>query len=266
VRVRKTIIFLSFFFLIFPKHIDAQLDCCKDHGGNYGCDFSTSKLYCADGTVSTICTCSKSTPTPTQKPTLKPTTTPTPSPTIPSCPNFSKYDTPSKSCKCVEGYVVNDNACVTNTEFCWIKYGGNAVFDKDKNNCICPSGYVWSDNTKCITLGQFCQDKLGGKSYYNSDSNSCNCYEGYAIQDNTCQLIPTQAAKAQQTSISIPTNTPTPTVIPSPKPTKEPTNALPTLALKDLGKDFSVEELIKPQENIFVKLLKGIWNLITWLI
>lgn len=163
---------------------------------------------------------------------------------------------------------MNDNSCVTNTEFCWIKYGGNTIFDKDKNTCACPDGYSWnSSSTKCITLGQLCQDKLGNKSYYNSDTNSCNCYQGYAIQNNSCQPVPTKAAAENQTTrVIIPTLTPTPTEKPTLTPTIKPTKAFPTLGLKNLGKDFSVEELVKPKENFFVKIFQSIWDFVKHLI
>lgn len=257
------VVFLT--FLSFPKTSFAQLECCSEHGGNYACDFATHKLYCKDGTVSTACSCSQqNTPTPTPGPTNTPTSTPT----TPPCPNFSKYDKTSKTCKCISGYVVNDNACISNAEYCWIKHGGNAEYDKDKNSCTCPQGYTFnSDGSKCITLGQLCRNKLGEKSYYNSDTNACVCYQGYSIQNNSCQLVPTQAVSIQKTSVVIPTDTPkpTPTLTLTPTPTKKPQIVTPTFGAKKLGKQFSIEP-IKKQPNIFVELLQSIWDFVRKLI
>lgn len=268
----KTFLLFFLIFSFFPQPAFAQLDCCGAHGGNYACDFSTKQLYCKDGTVSTVCSC---TPQNTPTPTIGPTETPTPTPTNPPCPNFASYDASSKSCKCVSGYVVNENVCVPNVEYCWIKYGGNATYDRDKNACSCPQGYTWnSDSTKCISYSQLCQNKLGSKSYYNSDSNSCNCYQGYSIHDNACQIIPTETiTEMQKMSIVIPSTTPSPTPTPSKTPTpiksgqastEKPQKPTPTFGLK-LGKDFDVSPKT-PRPNIIVELIKGIWDFVSRLI
>lgn len=247
----------------------AQLSCCSQNGGTYACDYSTSKLYCKDGTVSTECTC-RPADTPTPNPSPTPTTTPTPTPI--TCPAFSTYYLQARVCKCNTGYLANGDVCVSYQDYCWTKYGGNSFYNTDKNQCACIGGYTWNNNeTSCISFGQLCQDRLGSKSYFDSNRNSCSCDEGYSIQNGTCQPIPTQEPPTSESTTQIAiTNTPQPkpTLVPnnllSTPPQSPPPKVFPTLALKGLSNEFVTVK--KNNENGLVKILHSIWNFIIHLI
>ncbi len=265
-------LFLFFLFFFLPNIAFADLNCCGSQGGNYFCDYTTGKLYCKNGTVSTECTCQAiNTPSPTPYPTLTPTPTQTPTP--PKCPEFSTYYSSSQTCNCNAGYIANNNECVTNADFCWTKYGGNSVYDAGNNSCGCASGYTWNDNgTNCISFNNLCQNKLGDESYYNADNKTCECYQGYEIQNNKCIVIPTQVITTLEptseeilvtdTPYPIPTATPVKKLYPTPTIYLNP-NLIPTINESDvLGvKDYlSVK---KENQNGLVQILQGIWNFIT---
>ncbi len=199
---------------------------------------------------------------------MLPTNTPTPT----SCPALSSYDTEVGACKCNTGYIVENNECVSDSQYCWAKYGGNATYDADKNSCSCPQGYTWNnEGTSCISLNQLCNNDLGSKSYYNNDDNACYCYQGYSIQNNECQLIPTQTlSNSQGTSETVVTNTPilNPTIavliIPSLTSTKSIGKKItPTLTVK--RNVLGVKNYItvgKTQKNGFTQIINSIWNFI----
>jgi hypothetical protein len=196
-------IFLIFLILLFISSAlaSAEITCCVGHGGEYACDSSNGTLYCKDGSVSTDCSCHLSaSPTPT------PTPTPVPISAVPSCVPRSAFDKQLGICKCDSGYTVYDNACIANAEYCWKKFGGNSIYNAEKNSCVCSTGYVWNkEATSCISFNELCQKELGDKSYYNSENNTCNCFQQYSIQNNKCQMMPTQAPLSpQQTQKSLP--------------------------------------------------------------
>lgn len=87
---KKWLILLPIVFLIFlllPDSALAKSGCCSWHGGVSGCDYSTGRQVCNDGTYSPSCTCAyipqtvKPTPIPTRTPTLRSTIAPTKFPT-----------------------------------------------------------------------------------------------------------------------------------------------------------------------------------------
>ena len=260
------LLFILFFLL--PEVSSADQSCCSTQGGEFYCDYSTSKLYCKDGTVSTDCTCR---PADTPTPTLAPTFTPAPTPTPQACPDFSSYDNSSGVCKCNTGYVVNNNTCISYTEYCWTEYGGNAIYDTDKNSCSCSQGYTWNnEGTSCISMNDLCHNKIGGQSYFNGDSNTCNCYDGYAIQNDQCKLIPTQMlSNPQSTSETVITNTPIPSPtaavikIPSTSPTKMVIKSVKPTPLKK--KNTQVKKYIsvkKTHQSRLAQFFENIWNFI----
>lgn len=264
----KILLFLLVLFFQ-PTVVFAQLSCCSQNGGTYACDYSTSKLYCKDGTVSTECTC-RPADTPTPMPGPSPTVAPSPTP--PACPAYSAYDAASRVCKCNAGYLANGNVCVAYQDYCWTKYGGNSFYNTDTNECACVGGYTWNANqTSCISFGQLCQNRLGSKSYFDSNRNSCICNEGYFIQNGSCQPFPTQEPPlTQSTSQAIITPTPEPkptttlnNLLPTPTNTPPP-KVFPTLALKGLGDEYITVK--KTNENGLAKILSSIWNFIIHLL
>lgn len=252
-------LFLVLIFYFIPTGSFAQTACCSQNGGVYACDYSTSKLYCRDGTVSKDCTCKKVTYTPTPSP------KPTPVPTLPFCVPHSTYDKSLKGCKCDSGYIVSDNSCITYQDFCWQNFGGNSSYDKDNDRCVCSSGYAWDGkNNTCISLNKICQNNLGSKSYYNSEDKTCNCFQGYYIKDGKCSVIPTPIAfPTLESKIPI-TSAPYPIVsedqnenISSPSPTFSEKEQM----VKSSGDDSFVTES-KPQKNLIIRVLEVIWHLI----
>lgn len=222
--LKKAQVVLSFLvFFCFPPVATADDTCCVGHGGDYSCNAATSQLYCADGTVSTTCTCQ-----------IAPTATPTPVPTqipvvsTPACPVNAAFSTSANACTCNAGYVVSTNSCVTYATYCQAHYGTNSLYDSGSNACACASGYSWNtDGTSCVTMDAVCNEKIGSKSYYNSSDNSCYCYSGYSIQNNQCQLVPTPvppATVAPTTGVPIaqPTAVPIPTIAAVVVPTHAP--------------------------------------------
>lgn len=276
--MKKSILLLIFvlFFLVLPQNkIYAQTSsCCSANGGIYGCNTVTSELYCKDGTISRECTCKASspTPTPTPSPTPIPTSTPVFSPIpTPVCIAFSTYDQSLKMCKCNDGYTVNENKCITYKEYCIDKFGGNSIYDKEKNSCGCSSDYVWNiEGNKCISFNEFCQKKLGSKSYYDSEYNSCSCFQGYSIQDNNCKLIPTNIPSPQVTTSVKITSIPNPTTNITKIPVKNITSTISPSKNSDLivkngnEKAFVVEK--KQNYNPISQFLKKLFNLLTALI
>lgn len=72
----------------------------------------------------------------------------------PSCPLMSYYDSLSRSCKCMSGYVVDTNiygnqSCVSGYNKCQKDYGIMATYDSLSNRCKCLTGYMISGG-KCI--------------------------------------------------------------------------------------------------------------------
>lgn len=274
-KKRYIIFFLVLFFFAFPSVVFADPSCCVNHGGEYACNASTSQLYCADGTISTDCTCRVvATPTPTPSPTVTPTLTPVVSP--PTCPDLASYDPTLQTCKCHPGYIANGTMCVSYAEFCWTKYGGNAKYDTNTNACSCSAGYTWNnDQTSCISMNELCHSKLDNESYYNSDNNTCNCFQGYSVQNNSCQPIPTQVVQPQSTSVTIPTLTqPETTYTPTPSPTiavvKKPSptpmksvlgNSSSKLVLKGNRDNYYVS-MTKPHPSALAQFFESIWQFI----
>jgi len=265
---KKEFLFVLLFFVFFctsPK-VSADDTCCLGHGGDTSCNVSTKQLYCADGSVSTQCTCTpQATPTPTAMPTAVPIT-------APACPANTYFNEGNDSCTCNSGFVVSNNQCVTDTAYCQAHYGSNALFDTSSNACTCTSGYTWnSDATACVTMDELCNEKLGKQSYYNSTNNECYCYDGYAIQNGQCVTVPSPAvANAQATSEQIIPDTPVPiptlahVSIPTQSPTKVPaTKVVPTINPNHKVPGLHGYILVKKKNNgFFADLLGSIWNVI----
>lgn len=259
-RIILPTLFAILFFTFFPKSTFA-ITCCVNHGGEYACDYSSGKLYCKDGTLSTDCTCKKVTPTPT------PSTKPTPAPTLPACVPNSTYDKTLKGCKCNSGYIIEGNTCVSLRDYCWHNFGSNTTYNSEKDSCVCSGGYLWDEgSSSCITYNKICQIKLGDKSYYNSGDNTCNCYEGYYINNNECALIPTPIISPEKLETKVVVDSasePSPTSIQeiritsSPTPTDE-----PKIIINDGGSESFTTD-VKPQKNIIKKVIENIWNFIT---
>jgi hypothetical protein len=257
---------LIFVYLFIPSSVFAADTCCVGHGGDNYCNTATSQLYCKDGHVSTQCTC-HATPTATPMPTAIPTNTPAPS--SPSCPQNASFSESDSACLCTPGYVVSNNACVTDTAYCQAQYGNNAVFDMGSNACACSSGYTWnSDGTACVTMDALCNEKLGSQSYYNSTNNQCYCYDGYSIQNDQCQVIPTQESNTPTTGEQIVpvTSVPIPTlarvISPTRVPTKDPVKkAVPTINLKKKVPGLDGFVAVKKKQNgFFADLLSTLWD------
>ena len=266
---------VCFLYLCNPPFISAADTCCVGHGGDYSCNVSTSQLYCADGTVSTECSCHAS-PTATPVPTaIPPTATPIPAPSSPSCPADASFSESSNACACNSGYVVSSNACVTYAQYCQVQYGSNSVYDSSGNSCACSSGYTWNTaGSACVTMDALCNEKIGNNSYYNSSDNSCYCYGGYSIQNNQCQVMPTPVppdtpaptmgipigpvkpvALPTLAAVIVPTHEPMPTKAPVKKPVKFDLNK----KVPGLNGFIAVK---KKQGGFFDNILSSIWIVI----
>ncbi len=76
------LIIMLFCMGLFIPSVDARRGCCSWHGGVSGCDKSTGRIVCNDGTYSPSCTCEKTTKKTTKKKTTKKTTKRTTTTTI----------------------------------------------------------------------------------------------------------------------------------------------------------------------------------------
>lgn len=232
--------------LFYPQHSEAATECCLNHNGNYACNSQTGQLYCGDGSISTICSCQN-----VSQPTLTPTPTliPTPTPTLQYCAANATYNANSGQCVCNSGYLVSDNTCISDSEYCWNQYGGNSAFDSTNTSCKCNQGYIWnSNNTSCISYNTYCQNSYGSDSFFNNSNNSCSCDPGYAIQNNQCQLITTQTpTESVNTSMPIVSKMPVlPTVV----------KDFPIVTLKPIKK--TISNKIKPSNLTSLHLKKYI--------
>lgn len=123
-------------------------------------------------------------------------TTPEPSysyPTYsaPSCPLMSLYDSLSKSCKCITGYIVGKNilgeeSCVLADNVCTDKMGYGAQYNTTTQSCECRNGYIY-DGSKCVSELSYCIDMLGLMSEYNSLTKQCECMSGYEFNGTSCE-------------------------------------------------------------------------------
>jgi hypothetical protein len=215
-------------YLCNPQFVTADDTCCLGHGGNNTCNFSTQQLYCADGSVSTQCSC-QAAPTATPLPTPTPTLAPVVAPSSVSCPVNAAFSQSNNACTCNSGYVISSNACITYAQYCQAQYGSNVSYDGSSNACACSGGYTWNTSgTSCVTMDGLCNEKIGSRSYFNSSNNSCYCYEGYAIQNGQCQVMPTPVPPgtiAPTTGVQIGPPAPIPTLAGVIVPTRAPTKA-----------------------------------------
>jgi hypothetical protein len=243
-------------YLLTPSPVSAADTCCLDHGGDYACDYSTSQLYCKDGTVSTQCSC-QAAPTATPVPTAIPTDTPVPVSPAPSCPVNASFRASGNSCTCNAGFVVSNNACVSYLAYCQAQYGNNSLYNSATNACACASGYTWNAaGSACETMDALCTEKIGSKSYFNSSDNNCYCYSGYAIQNGQCQLLPTPEPPATiAPTKGIPLVPPTPVVIPTLAGVIIPTHAPVKKPVKKQAVKFDPNKKV-PGLNSFVAVKK----------
>lgn len=169
-------------------------------------------------------------------------------PSIPICPLFSSYDYLTKSCKCLSGYVVSGDKCISQDQQCQNLLGYNSsyniltdkcecsygsVFDSTKNSCVseyqycsnhfgfgssydslsknceCRYGYVFNKTgTKCISEDDWCQDQFGLGSEYDSIKDTCICSYGYKFVGNECTLNSSSINLSPARLIVAPTPTP----------------------------------------------------------
>ena len=115
-------------------------------------------------------------------------------PVTPSCPSMSTYDSISKNCKCMSGYVVGTDflgkqSCISADSKCTTDYGYGAKYNSSYNKCECRYGYVMS-NSKCVSESSYCSDSLGYglMSNYNSLTKSCECMSGYEYTSSGCTI------------------------------------------------------------------------------
>lgn len=89
-----TLVLPLLIFLFSATSIFAKSGCCSWHGGVSGCDTSTGRQVCNDGTYSPSCTCAYIAPTVTQVPVYY-TPAPRIRPTIVSTPTYVPTNNPS---------------------------------------------------------------------------------------------------------------------------------------------------------------------------
>lgn len=73
--------------------------------------------------------------------------------TLISCPSNSTLM--GNTCYCNEGFIMNNNICITHTENCIKSFGENVIGtkgDNEESNCYCNSGFTWNTTrTNCIS-------------------------------------------------------------------------------------------------------------------
>jgi len=162
----KILIIFILSIIIFPFIIEARSGCCSWHGGVCGCG-------CCDGTpLSATCApyypqCGSS-----QTKTLE-------------CPLMSYYDSLSDSCKCISGYIVQNNSCVNGNTYCKNNYASGSNYNIISKKCECSYGEFVYKN-KCISYNNYCKEILGNNAKYNTIKNSCECLSRYIYDGNKC--------------------------------------------------------------------------------
>jgi hypothetical protein len=138
-----------------------------------------------------------------------------PVPVIHTCPAFSSYNTLSQSCKCYNGYYVQNGSCVSVDEICKDQYGFNAnstINDK----CSCSYGYRFnSSGTKCISDDDYCSE-LDSHAEWNILTGSCSCRDGYIANASKSACVPDlSSGNLPYLPVNIPAYTPENTYLPS---------------------------------------------------
>jgi hypothetical protein len=113
-------------------------------------------------------------------------------PSIPTCPLMSSYDSLSGSCKCMYGYVVENDifgnqSCVSGSSVCRKELGIWSRYNGLSKKCECDYGYTIFGG-KCVSEEDRCQDLFGYGARHNSLSNQCECKVGYTFDGNSCSL------------------------------------------------------------------------------
>jgi hypothetical protein len=106
---------------------------------------------------------------------------------------FAMYDILTDSCKCMSGYVFQDNyfgtSCVSASSVCRDKLGYGAQYSSLYDRCECSSGYVLGTDligrTQCITEDQACKNQLGSNAR-STYGGKCQCSYGYVIDGGRC--------------------------------------------------------------------------------
>lgn len=107
---------------------------------------------------------------------------------------MANYDSFTNSCKCMTGYVFQDNmfggsSCVSADGVCSDKLGYGARYNSLYERCECRVGYVLGTDsigrTQCITENESCQNQLGSHSR-STYGDQCECSYGYVISGGRC--------------------------------------------------------------------------------
>ena len=94
----------------------------------------------------------------------------------------SKYNLLSDKCECNFGYILSNNKCISESEFCENSLGQNSHYIGN-NTCDCDAGFLINNN-ECITEDAFCEIKLGQDSHY-IGNGACECDDGFVyIEDS----------------------------------------------------------------------------------
>ena len=99
------------------------------------------------------------------------------------CPSNSKKI--NNQCNCNEGYMMQNNTCITYNQNCQNQYGQNSYGDKDY--CYCSTGYKFNaDKTACI-------ESIVCPINATKVNNVCVCNTGYVwdAQHTGCEIVKT---------------------------------------------------------------------------
>lgn len=107
----------------------------------------------------------------------------------PMCPLFSTYNSASKSCECIYGYVVDGGSCIDGDIVCYRKHSYNSRYSSITNKCECNYGYIFDSSNQCINRATFCQNSLGFNAEYKILEDTCGCRSGYVLNSSQTTCI-----------------------------------------------------------------------------
>lgn len=100
------------------------------------------------------------------------------------CPANSTYNLNTYECDCNNGYIMDNNICVTYEEWCPV----HSTYNQITKKCICDKGFAKYNNS-CLIYDQYCKSEYGAYSFASTkytDFLLCECHDGYILSNGRC--------------------------------------------------------------------------------
>lgn len=104
---------------------------------------------------------------------------------------MSYYESLSGSCKCMSGYVVDEDifgnqSCVLADSICHEQLGIMSRYNSLNKTCECSYGYTIY-NGQCVSENDMCTSLYGYGARYNILTDLCECRSGYSYNGSRCE-------------------------------------------------------------------------------